>query len=300
MTITDAAGRAVFSLDAGGGATRAGDVFLNAGRYTVRFTRDRGQWGPWTSVLFKLSGLSLSDSLGPQLRDATRDPVAPSAAAAMPAPSFFWLPFGPADLPSGGTASAAAARNVGAAAASDLLSGTTGPGLVGSAGSIQAPRLQFGTDAPPPISAGSNPDGPRPAAPLAGAGSRNVDDMGPPEPLVASPREQAPGGGTPAATTSVGAADDNSPLPHRGQADCRQAGGVGGPAAEDRALAEMAGPPWKGPLSFALTLAALMLAGRGDFVARGLRRLAAVLAGPGSAGRSEHEPRNRRPPVGTR
>jgi hypothetical protein len=102
MTIFDAAGREVFNLAVADGASRTGIVFLDAGRYTVKFTRAMQQGGPLTPVLFELSGLSLSDSLGPQLRDTTQQPLGASAATALPAPSFFWLPTGPTDLLAGG------------------------------------------------------------------------------------------------------------------------------------------------------------------------------------------------------
>jgi hypothetical protein len=101
MTIFDAAGRQVFTLAAASGASRFAEVFLDRGSYAVQFTRDARPGDTLTPVLFELSGLSQSDSLGPQVRDTTLVAVDPSAAATMPAPSFFWLPAGSTDLVAG-------------------------------------------------------------------------------------------------------------------------------------------------------------------------------------------------------
>ncbi len=103
MTVFDESGRAVFALAAADGATRSGDVFLSAGRYTVRFTRAAGQGDALTPVSFELKGTTLSDPLGPQLRDTTQQPADPSAAAALPALSFYWLDFGSPSPRSGGS-----------------------------------------------------------------------------------------------------------------------------------------------------------------------------------------------------
>ena len=65
MTITDTTGRVVYALSAADGATRSGDVFLDAGRYTVRFSR-AAQGRDATPVMFQLSGIGLSEPLGPQ------------------------------------------------------------------------------------------------------------------------------------------------------------------------------------------------------------------------------------------
>ena len=94
MTAFDAAGRAVFGMAVTSGASRFAEVFLNQGRYTVQFTRIAGPGAVQTPLLFELSGLGTSDSLGPQLRDTTLAPAEPSSAAGIPAPSFFWLPAG--------------------------------------------------------------------------------------------------------------------------------------------------------------------------------------------------------------
>ncbi len=99
MAVFDAAGHEVFTLAAPSGASRFGEVFLSAGTYRVEFTRDPQPAAALTPVLFELDGLSQSDSLGPQVRDATLAPVEPSAAAAVPAPSFFWSLVGPAAPP---------------------------------------------------------------------------------------------------------------------------------------------------------------------------------------------------------
>ncbi|MBL8825448.1 MAG: zinc-dependent metalloprotease [Planctomycetaceae bacterium] len=73
LTVFDANGNAIYTLSAADGATRSGDVFLAVGTYTVRF--DRGSGDLQTPLLYKLSGLSLSEQLGPQLRDTIREPV---------------------------------------------------------------------------------------------------------------------------------------------------------------------------------------------------------------------------------
>jgi hypothetical protein len=152
MTIFDASGREVFNLAVTDGATRTGTVFLNAGRYTVKFTRATEQGEPFTPVLFELSGLSLSDSLGPQLRDTTQQPLEASAAAAVPAPSFFWLPAGPTDLLAGGGRNESQSLPLITALAaprSDFTSGSFNPGTSRAEALIQALPSSTGAVAVP-------------------------------------------------------------------------------------------------------------------------------------------------------
>jgi hypothetical protein len=102
MTISDANGRPIFTFAVPDGATRSADVFLDAGRYTVRFTRANEQGGNAQPLLFQLSATVLSDPLGPQLRDTALNPVEASTAPATTALTFYWLPFGAIDLPADG------------------------------------------------------------------------------------------------------------------------------------------------------------------------------------------------------
>jgi hypothetical protein len=168
MTILDASGRAVFSLTAASGASRFAEAFLNRGRYTVLFTRSGGPGAALTPVLFELSGLSTSDSLGPQVRDTTL--AAATSASAMPAPSFFFL------LPAGAPASrgpAVSGLNV------VLVPAAPGP----STGPITAPQSS--------VQAG--------AAPLVAALQNSPSEGGDPS------QGTAPRAGAPPAVTSAGA-----------------------------------------------------------------------------------------------
>ncbi|SRR5579883_204084 len=98
MTIYDAGGRAVFTTSVADGASRRMDVFLNAGQYTVRFTRANEQGGELRPILFELSGLTESEPIGPQLRDTTLGPLESAASPVDPSVTFYWLPYRPSDL----------------------------------------------------------------------------------------------------------------------------------------------------------------------------------------------------------
>jgi hypothetical protein len=200
MTILDAAGGQVFTLAAGSGASRFAEVFLPAGSYTVRFTRQGEPGDIGTRILFELSGLSQSDSLGPQLRDTTLAPVGPSAGASLPAPSFFWLPGGPVNLPAGGTASpdpssAGQSRAAGASGVGPLPSSAVGaivpasdpggrPALSGSSGT-------GGGQVSVPPSAGAARVLLFGAGPNAGAGPDGPTDGSDPGPSVRPPQSYA-------------------------------------------------------------------------------------------------------------
>jgi hypothetical protein len=105
MTIYNADGQAVFTTAVADGASRRVDVFLNAGQYTVRFTRANDQGGTLQPIMFELSGKTESDPLGPQLRDTALAPVESIVAPIAPPVTFYWLPYTPADLALGGTPS---------------------------------------------------------------------------------------------------------------------------------------------------------------------------------------------------
>jgi hypothetical protein len=96
MTITNAAGQVVFTLTAEAGQTETGDIFLDPGQYTVRFTRDPGG-AAQTPVLFELSGRSLSDPIGPRLLDTTLAPV--DTGAVPTGLTYFWLTLGGVPVP---------------------------------------------------------------------------------------------------------------------------------------------------------------------------------------------------------
>jgi hypothetical protein len=98
MMIYDAGGRVVFTTSVADGASRTADVFLNAGQYTVRFTRANQQEGTLQPILFELSGLTESEPIGPQLRDTTLGPVESASSPTAPPVTFFWLPYTPIDL----------------------------------------------------------------------------------------------------------------------------------------------------------------------------------------------------------
>lgn len=89
MAVLDAAGREVFAARVRDGATRSADVFLDAGDYTVRFTRASRSGA---ALLFRLGGFVESEPVGPQLRDTTLRPL-DSAAAELTAATFYWLPY---------------------------------------------------------------------------------------------------------------------------------------------------------------------------------------------------------------
>jgi hypothetical protein len=91
LTIRNSRGRVVFSLDAASGAQRSGDALLDAGHYTIRFTRDNGAR---TGVLFELDAGGLSDPLGPQLHDTILAPAADPNLPAAAAVTAFFLPHG--------------------------------------------------------------------------------------------------------------------------------------------------------------------------------------------------------------
>ena len=208
MTITDAAGREVFSLTAPSGAARMEQVFLSAGRYTVQFTRDSPPGDPLTPVLFELSGLSQSDNLGPQLRDTTQTPVDSSPAAASPAPSFFFAPADPTNILGSGTTShgpsgpgQVTAANAAGGSGVSLPSTPTAArpsafdGRSGGAGATMS-------QAPPPSAAGV-------AVPLAGAARHSDSDQ-------AGPTEApAPGEALPVAVSHSTAPPAEPELPDR-------------------------------------------------------------------------------------
>jgi hypothetical protein len=98
MVIYDADGRAVFTTSVADGASRTADVFLNAGQYTVRFTRANQQGGTLQPILFELSGLTESEPIGPQLRDTTLGPLESATSPVAPSVTFYWLPYTPTDL----------------------------------------------------------------------------------------------------------------------------------------------------------------------------------------------------------
>ncbi len=68
MTVTDAQGRVVLTLRADPREPVSGNVYLKAGRYTVRFTAAGGP------VSFRLRGNGLSDPIGPGPSDPTANP----------------------------------------------------------------------------------------------------------------------------------------------------------------------------------------------------------------------------------
>jgi hypothetical protein len=200
MTIFDAAGMQVFTLAAGAGADRFAEVFLLEGSYTVQFAREGEPGDTRTPVLFELSGLSQSDALGPQLRDTTLAPVGLSGGAALPAPSFFWLAGGPANLPAGGTASpdpSGAGQSVPSRAAGASGVGSLPSPAVGAAVSASDPNGRSaylgssetrGGQLPVPPSSGTARVLPFGAGPNAGAGSDDPTDVAGPGQSVPPPR----------------------------------------------------------------------------------------------------------------
>ncbi len=135
MTISDANGRPVFTFAVSDGATRSVDVFLDAGRYTVRFTRADEQGSNTQPLLFQLSTKVLSDPLGPQLRDTALNPVEAPTAPATTALTFYWLPFGSTDQPADGPSNFALA----AQAPSQTIFGL--PASLPLAPTVRAPQL---------------------------------------------------------------------------------------------------------------------------------------------------------------
>jgi len=93
MTIQNAAGQTVYTMTAADGASRGGDVFLDQGDYTIRFTRVSEDGS--TPLLFQLSGTAVTDAIGPQLRDTTTQPV---EIATAPPPAFYWMPYNPGNM----------------------------------------------------------------------------------------------------------------------------------------------------------------------------------------------------------
>jgi hypothetical protein len=262
MTITDAAGRDVFILAAPAGAARIGQVFLSAGRYTVRFTRDSQLGDPLTPVLFELSGLSQSDNLGPQLRDTTQTPLDSSPAAASPGPSFFFAPADPTNILGGGTTSHGSSGPSRAAAAN--AAGVPGVGPRSTPTAARPSEWDGRPDgasatlsqAPQPAAAGA-------AVPLAGAARHS--DSGPAGPTEAP----APGEALPAAAVSHSTAVPPEPglpesLPGAGGSEAS----VGAEAqlvvtdvvgAGERITAPVAGPINRAPLMWAVGLGAAVL-----------------------------------------
>jgi Matrixin len=261
LTITDAAGRDVFSLDAPSGAARMGQVFLSAGRYTVQFTRDSQPGDPLTPILFELSGLSQSDNLGPQLRDTTQTPVDSSPTAASPAPSFFFAPADPTNILGGGTTS----------------HGSSGPGQVAAANAAGGSGVNLPSTpavALPPafggrpggagatLSQATQPSAAGVAMPLAGAARHSDSDP-------AGPTEApAPGEALPVAV-SHNTADPAQPgLPDRLPGAGGSEASVGTEAqlvvtdlvgAEEQVTAPAAGPINRAPLMWALGLGAAVM-----------------------------------------
>jgi hypothetical protein len=203
MTILDATGRTVYAMEAADGVTRSGDVFLDQGAYTVQFRRMAA--GADTPVIFQLSGLTLSDPLGPQLRDTTQEPV--DSASTSSQLTFYWLPFSGANL-------AAAAPSLGGMRSDGELAGTESASFnrfTPRAGEIPVSEMA----APPDAASGREATGtPRgvsglrlaATANLAGAGDRTLAR------LLQSPQ----GSPTPAATAVRMV--DPSQLPALGQA----------------------------------------------------------------------------------
>ena len=84
MSIRDSAGNPVFSMLAAAGATEAVEGYLDAGAYTVEFTRDAA--GPGGVLRFELGGVTLP------LADTTQDPAEESSTSTLAEYSFYWLP----------------------------------------------------------------------------------------------------------------------------------------------------------------------------------------------------------------
>ncbi len=84
MSIRDAAGDPIFSMLAAAGISQADEAYLDAGAYTVEFTRDAPAAG---GVLgFQLGGVTLP------LADTTQDPAEESSNSTLAEYSFYWLP----------------------------------------------------------------------------------------------------------------------------------------------------------------------------------------------------------------
>lgn len=145
MTIEDSQGAVVFALSAADGSVRTGDVFLNQGVYTVRFTRaGAGR----EKLFFQLSGAVQSSAIGPMLRDTTLEAVSTPVDAALAQLSFYWLPARFSDVADARTVS----RELRTAAVfAPLLqalsaSGAAGAGRVDAAvgGPVASPRSGVG------------------------------------------------------------------------------------------------------------------------------------------------------------
>jgi hypothetical protein len=183
MTISDAGGRVVFTTAVADGATRSMDVLLDPGAYTVRFTRAAEQGADAQPLLFQLKGRTLSDSMGPQLRDTTLGPVE-SAAAVTPEVTFFWLPYRP-----GGTLPGAQASGSSPQGGTGALLALPQPAL--------APGLPFapGTARSDPAPSGNGPVLPvRPGAVGAPSSVGLFEGLAQFPTLAASSATAAPGG----------------------------------------------------------------------------------------------------------
>ncbi|MCA9094292.1 MAG: matrixin family metalloprotease [Planctomycetaceae bacterium] len=88
MEIVDEQGRTVFVLEARDGSTRAADVFLAKGTYTVRFSRANGDSS--NPLYYSLMGSVQSTPIGPQLRDTTLDPARPKQNDVEGDLTFYW------------------------------------------------------------------------------------------------------------------------------------------------------------------------------------------------------------------
>ena len=290
MTIADAGGQVVFTLSAADGATQRGDVFLNAGRYTVRFTRAVDDGITRTPVLFQLSGVTLSDSLGPQLRDTTRDPVASADSAALSALSFYWLPFSaPPSPPS---------RSGEPAPRLDLVSGPSGPSLGSGTGLVSQASLPLRGETMSAVAvavtAGSVLDGHSATTQLAGARADHLEEsIGQPEfPAIPTGSgagvRMTPGGESLGTTLAPITGDDDQLLwavssqPPRDEvvrSPEHPKAGRNSEHATESTLAEMTGPIRGRSLlwTVGLGLSGLLLVGRCHVVSRVLLRLATVV-----------------------
>ncbi len=74
MTITNATGHVVFSLVVGAGDAVSGDVLLVPGTYTLLFTARADSGTAQPSLMYQLSGQTLTDPQGPESTDPSGDP----------------------------------------------------------------------------------------------------------------------------------------------------------------------------------------------------------------------------------
>ena len=91
MSIRDATGQLVFSMSAAAGTTQTDEGYLDAGAYTVGFSRNTA--APGGVLRFELGGVTLP------LADTTQDPAEQSSISTLAEYSFFWLP--PHSVPPG-------------------------------------------------------------------------------------------------------------------------------------------------------------------------------------------------------